>query len=348
MVRYVRGPGPRARISCVADNPTLKPGDTLDSLSTFFAVLSGQYAGIYIDFTQIVSVLRLDPNSHCICDKSLAGIFATWRAFCEEHHDHESTSGSFSASHSSSPTYSAGESAFDTSPCPSPTHSRRSSLDGLHPDLPPLETSTMPHLPPKRPLRSPPPSSTFSHLPPSLRAMSPRPAASFSPNKGSSNLLFPTSVHTSMPAPTPFPTQPYTPHASRCTSPQQYKHRQPGGTPAEPPAPSSVMSEGTDCCRVFYAISVCNRLLVSRSRAFKLFSATEGAVMLLAGSLSDAAAFFERTSGPHGMYAVSGERKVFRDREHAFSLFLQKAGAQMLFSNDPETITKFIREHVSL
>jgi hypothetical protein len=49
MVRYVRGVGPPARIYCVPDNPALEPGDTLDGLSTFFAVLSGKYAGIYID-----------------------------------------------------------------------------------------------------------------------------------------------------------------------------------------------------------------------------------------------------------------------------------------------------------
>jgi hypothetical protein len=48
--------------------------------------------------------------------------------------------------------------------------------------------------------------------------------------------------------------------------------------------------------------------------AFKLFKATEGAEMLLAASLDDASAYFDRVSGRTTMFAVSGERKVFRNR----------------------------------
>jgi hypothetical protein len=127
-------------------------------------------------------------------------------------------------SRSSSPIYSVSDFDFDfdTSSCPSPTDSRRSSLDGPHPDLPPLTTSDAPLMPLKRPLRSAPsfstplspskqPASPTKRRDNSLstrssaRMASPRTTTSFSPVKGAPELRFPTPMHTSTPASPPFP-----------------------------------------------------------------------------------------------------------------------------------------------
>ncbi|KAJ6601815.1 hypothetical protein DFH09DRAFT_1270741, partial [Mycena vulgaris] len=250
-----------------------------------------------------VSLLRLDPNSHCICDKSLTAIFATWRKVCGRHHEHEGVSGSSLVSQSSSPTYLAGPSTFDSSPCSSLTYSFRSLL-GPHPDLPPLTTAQLPQ---KKPLRTPPSSLTTTRSPPPSRAMSPRLETSFSPVKGSSNLKFPTPVHTSTPTLPAFPPPPAaSPASPALPAPPQY-------TMPATPASSSLIVEGGDRPRLFYAVSACNRLLVSQSRAFELFMAMDGAVMMLTSSLEDATVFFERTPGLQTTYAVSGERKIFRD-----------------------------------
>ncbi|KAJ7690540.1 hypothetical protein B0H17DRAFT_1201661 [Mycena rosella] len=319
----------------------LEHGDSVDRF--FFAVLTGSRPAIYSDFSQLLPILRTDPDVQYISRKIWVAILAKWRGFCEENHEHEWREES--SSRSQSPVYPASLSAFDSSPCPSITDSHRSSLDGPHPDLPPLTTSRpctpTPSRPPKAPLRSPP-SSPPSARPPPLTtkkrqasptkrrddssaagsatrtsARVPIPATAFSPVRGSTELQFPTPRWAD---PQPTPPAAVLAHHRRCTNPL-----------ARP---------------VYYAVSMCNRLLVSRHRAYKLFGETEEAVMLLASSAGEAAAFFEHESGmqgaPHTMFSVSGERKAFRDR------FLQKTGVQMLFSNSPGAIESFIREHVSL
>jgi hypothetical protein len=398
MVRYVRAVGPSARIFCVPEyhrhpdhaQSTLEHANTLDLV--FFAVLTGEYAGIYADLcvwfcselaarrltfhssSQVVSIIRLDPNAHCVYQKYSPGILATWRAFCEENHDHERAWASGSISRCSSPTYSASTAAFDTSPCPSLTESRRASLDEPHPDLPPLTTSGAAPLPLKQPLRSVPYSPPASQLHSmqkmrntpsptknrndvqvarsapreSARVPSTRPPSSFSPVKGSSELRFPTPAHTSS---TPLPAFP-----PRLSDPPR--------TSQPPQSEAPARAEGP----LLYAVSIRNRVFMSRDGAFKLFSETEGAQMLLAASVLEAAFFFERGTGLHAMYAVSGERKLFRDRyvciphrntgalmglsfvssEEAFGMFLQKENAQMLFSNSSEDAEAFVREHVVL
>ncbi|KAJ7201853.1 hypothetical protein GGX14DRAFT_571113 [Mycena pura] len=367
-MRYERA-GLLQRVHCIGDyfphselaSSILQHATTADAL--FFAVLTGQCKGIYSDFSQILKILRTEPEVQYISHKTWEGIVGKWRAFCEREHDHEWRD--VSVSRSPSPVFSL--SAFDTSSCPSPTDSRRSSLDLPHPDLPALQISGRTPLPAKQPLhplpsrvRSPPVSpskprnasssptkQSLSNLKQSgsarssIRAQvsSAQLATAYSPVKGSSELRFPTPVHTTAPSLPPFPQLAAPVSAPRHISPPQYKE------PLRAPSPAT--SE-VDTRPVLYAVSVCNRLLMSKARAFKLFTETEGAVMLLTMSVGEAAVFFERTSEAHTMYAVSGERKAFRDREQAFRLFLQKAGAQMLFASSADAVESFIREHVSL
>ncbi|KAJ6491227.1 hypothetical protein DFH09DRAFT_1338587 [Mycena vulgaris] len=343
MVRYVRGVGPSARIFCVPEyhrhpdhaQSTLEHANTLDLV--FFAVLTGEYAGIYADFSQIVSIIRLDPNAHCVYQKYSPGILATWRAFREENHDHKRAWASGSISRCSSPTYSASTAAFDTSPCPSLTESRRSLLDEPHPDLPPLTTSGAARaspLPLKQPLRSAPyspPASQLHSMPKmrgtpsptknrndvqvtrsapreSARVPSTRPPSSFSPVKGSSELCFPTPAHTSS---TPLPASP-----PRLSDPPH--------TSQPPQSEAPARAEGP----LLYAVSIRNRVFMSRDGAFKLFSETEGAQMLLAASVLEAAFFLSgaRARTPCMLSAGSGNSLEI-GTEEAFGMFLQKENA---------------------
>ncbi|KAJ7200121.1 hypothetical protein GGX14DRAFT_572235 [Mycena pura] len=340
MVRYERA-NLQARINCV---PDYFPYSTLASSvaehvksadALFFAVLTGTCKGIYTDFPQILAILRTEPEAHYVSHNTWEGIRTKWRQHCEQRHEHELPNGSISRS--SSPVFSTSDFDFDASSCPSPTNSRRSSLDGPHPDLPPLTLSSTPPMAPKRPLRStPPPSappspSTRISSPPkrrdgslstrsSARVAPPRIKVSSSSVKGAPELRFPSPIHTSTPAPPPFPTRSPSPAKSPTKSPSTARRAVPQYEEwpkiPEAPAPTAlVTSEGDDAPTVFYAVTVRNRLLVSHRRAFQLFKETPGAEMLLAASLEDATVYFERASGPTTMFAVSSERKVFRDRQ---------------------------------
>lgn len=277
--------------------------------------------------SQILKILRTEPEVQYVSHKTWEGIVGKWRAFCEGEHNHEWQDASLSRS--PSPVFSL--SAFDTSSCPTMTDSRRSSLDLPHPDLPALKISGRTPLPAKQPLRPPrsrvrsPPVSpskprNASYSPTKqadtsgsarsstsalARVSSPQLATAFSPVKGSSELRFPTPVYTSTPSLPPFPQSAAPVSVLRRISPLQYE---------EPPRSPSPATSDVDRHPVLYAVSVHNRLLMSKEGAFKLFTETEGAVMLLARSVGEAAVFLERTSEPHTMYAVSGQRKAFRDR----------------------------------
>jgi hypothetical protein len=288
-----------------------------------------------------MSILRTNPDVPYVSRKIWAAILAKWQDFCKDNHEHEWRDAP--SSRSDSPVYPASLSAFDSSFCPSLTDSRRSSLDGPHPDLPPLTTTRLP----KQPLRSPPFSPSSARAPPSsptkqrhgsssptkkrddltaagsstrTSARVSPPHIAFSPVRGHSDLQFPTPVHTSTLALPAFPSliRTDTLPARSHTSPLQYAEA--GETSSgEAGLPATTALRGaTDARPVYYAISVCSRLLLSRARAYKLLGEMEGAVMLMAASVSEAAAFFERESGmqgtPHTMFAVGGERKIFRDR----------------------------------
>ncbi|KAJ7106236.1 hypothetical protein C8R44DRAFT_745310 [Mycena epipterygia] len=378
MVRLEHASGPGDRVYCVPSyfpHPNLthtiaQHGEADDC--HFFAVLSGQYAGIYSHFAQVQAILKIAPDTSYVSHQNWVGIMDNWRGYCAGQHEHNVRSSSPPSS-PDSPPYSA--SAFDTSPCPSPRQSRTPSPNH-HPFSNPFFDQPSGNSARKQPLKSPPSSPSKTKMRRTQAVASP------SPSSGSRPLSSP------MPAPAPAtrsrrppssptvpssgsrtPSSPATPSASSRTArggavpwlpiparllPEMGSTRLRRSSPPqyEPTTLDEAGREGAgdgagDAFTVrFYAVSICNRLLRSHERAFELLEATEGASMLLAHSIEEAAAFFDAADATaRTLYAVRGHRIVFKNRESAFRLFLQDDDAQMLFGSSSAQVEMFISQH---
>ncbi|KAJ6599945.1 hypothetical protein DFH09DRAFT_1303297 [Mycena vulgaris] len=385
MTRFEHASKPLARINCVPEyfphprhlHSISDHGKNPDCL--FFAVLNGDFSGIYNDLSQVKAIIHKAPDTKYASDGDWIGITRKWREHCEGNHEHDWPR---ATSRSSSPLSSA--SAFDTSPCPSPDSSRTPS-----PDSPPFSKSIPFFDPPstsRRSMQTPSPrkkplSSSSSRTPvakiakhtpssptkgPSTAhaaiASSSTPTISPAPStrtKAAGGLKFPRPVYDTEPVLLPFPARllpemgRYPPDPPRLrNAPPHYEETLEGRI--DQAAPTPVMR---DIC-VFYAVSIANRMLKSHRQAFDLFRGTEGAEILLVGSVGEAAAFFEAaehaggatgsTAAPLTMYAVSSHRGAFKNRETAFRRFLREDCTEMLFASSSVAIEGFIREHMSM
>ncbi|KAJ7114707.1 hypothetical protein C8R44DRAFT_880790 [Mycena epipterygia] len=385
MVREVRleqGFTPLAPILCVPEffpHPThthsiRAHGEDADCM--FFAVLTGDESGIYTHFSQVQAILDTDPYMEYIAHGCWIGITGNWRRHCGEHHVHEWPR---SSSRSSSPLYSA--SAFDISPCSSPSPSRTPSPE--HPPFSkaiPFFDGPSANAVPKRPLLSTGPSPAKAALSPpaspakmakvptrsaplsptkhaTVRPSSSRISTAFSASRALGPLPadFPRPVYSSEPTSLPFPARllpelggfPADPVlACHRTSPPGYEEQGEAST-------GMAAANPTETSPAIYAVS---QSFSRREQALQVFEETEGAQMLFARSVGEVAEFFKTTENPSAsgsnttstyMYAVSGHRVAFRNRESAFRVFLQD-GAEMLFSKRSSDIAAFIRQHASI
>ncbi|KAJ7105102.1 hypothetical protein C8R43DRAFT_963683 [Mycena crocata] len=311
----------------------------------FYAIFTGDSAGIYNDFSQIQGILNKSPHTKYDSHPDWRGISLRWCQNCDRNHDHwnEWYSGGYSTSASppSSP------SASDISP----HHRVPRRLTTTH--LCNLIPSSILHLPPKprhrrsrrhcirHPHRRRSPRQGHRGVAPtspSSPTLLPFPA-SLLPEKG----MFPPEdrprVSTTSPASSSVFTLPPSPSPLSMAPPPRV-HQRGSKTPHHAP-----VDEGT----AVYAVSVCNLVFKNHDQAVKYFEDTDGADLLMVHSVSEITEFFAAANGSAAslstVYAISGHRILFKNREKAYRFFLDKEGAEMIFARSSREAEVYVRVH---
>ncbi|KAJ7179982.1 hypothetical protein C8R43DRAFT_941719 [Mycena crocata] len=333
----------------------------------FYIVLTGEHAAVYTDFSQIQEILNHFPDTKY---DSLSDWLATarrWRQNCDKHHDHwDEWRSQLLSSRSSSPL-----SSFDASIGPTPPPSRTPSPDltPISRAAPLFDTpahSRTKSSPAKEALRSPalrspaPSTTSAASQVASISSLqrhqrkSPSSIGSLSSVGSSPSIAsqFPPPIYPSHPTLLPFPARllpeqgiyPPESHRIATRSASLALSSLSSGTtstgtraefmPSEEDAcPAPAHASGTTGPLV-YAVSACNLVFKTRSRAVQLFEETDGAEIFLGRSVDEISGFLEK-AWPHRpitTYAVSGHRVIFKNRERAYNVFLEKQGAEMLFA----------------